>query len=52
MLTGIVLFSGSLFTLVLSGKTWLGMITPIGGVSFLAAWLVLAVCYLKPVKPV
>mgnify|MGYP001818743992 FL=1 len=50
MLAGIVLFSGSLFTLVLSGKTWLGMITPIGGVSFLAAWLVLAIYYLKPVR--
>ena len=46
MLAGILLFSGSLFTLVLSGKTWLGMITPLGGVSFIAAWLVLGVCYL------
>jgi uncharacterized membrane protein YgdD (TMEM256/DUF423 family) len=47
MLIGIVLFSGSLFALVLSGATKLGMITPFGGVSFLLAWLLLAICYLK-----
>ena len=46
MLAGIALFSGSLFVLVLSGVTKLGMITPFGGVSFLLAWLLLAVCYL------
>jgi uncharacterized membrane protein YgdD (TMEM256/DUF423 family) len=46
MLVGIVLFSGSLFTLVLSGATWLGMITPLGGVAFIAAWLLLGICYL------
>ena len=45
MMTGILLFSGSLFALVLSGVRWLGMITPLGGVSFVAAWLVLGVCY-------
>lgn len=45
MLAGIVLFSGSLFTLVLSGVTKLGMITPFGGVAFLLAWLLLAACY-------
>ena len=48
MLAGIVLFSGSLFALVLSGLKALGMITPIGGVSFLLAWLALGLCYLKP----
>jgi uncharacterized membrane protein YgdD (TMEM256/DUF423 family) len=47
MLAGIVLFSGSLFALVLSGLTALGMITPIGGVSFLLAWLALGLCYLR-----
>jgi uncharacterized membrane protein YgdD (TMEM256/DUF423 family) len=46
MMAGIGLFCGSLFVLVLSGVRWLGMITPLGGVSFVAAWLVLAVCYL------
>ncbi len=47
MLTGIGLFSGSLIALVLTGVTSLGMITPFGGVSFLLAWLLLIVCYLK-----
>ena len=42
MLTGIVLFSGSLYTLALTGETWLGAITPFGGVAFLAAWGLLA----------
>ena len=45
MAAGIILFSGSLFALVLSGTTWLGMITPLGGLSFVAAWLALAICY-------
>ena len=46
MMAGILLFSGSLFVLVLSGVRWLGMITPLGGLSFVTAWLVLGVCYL------
>ena len=42
MFTGILLFSGSLYVLAVSGIKWLGMITPIGGFCFLAAWLALA----------
>lgn len=38
MLAGIVIFSGSLYALVLSGWRILGAITPIGGVAFLLAW--------------
>lgn len=38
---GIVLFSGSLYTIALTGLSKLGMVTPIGGVLFLAAWLYL-----------
>lgn len=41
-LIGIVLFSGSLYILSLSGITWLGAITPLGGLAFLAAWGCLA----------
>jgi len=41
-LAGIILFSGSLYALSLSGIRWLGAITPIGGVMFLAGWAVLA----------
>jgi uncharacterized membrane protein YgdD (TMEM256/DUF423 family) len=39
---GILLFSGSLYALALSGVRWLGAITPIGGVSFLVGWAALA----------
>lgn len=39
--TGILLFSGSLYVLALSGVRWLGAITPLGGVLFLAGWGVL-----------
>lgn len=39
---GIVIFSGSLYTLTLTGMRWLGAITPIGGLAFLAGWLCLA----------
>lgn len=35
---GIILFSGSLYILSLTGIKWLGMITPLGGLSFLIAW--------------
>jgi len=39
---GIFLFSGSLYLLVLTGPRWLGAITPLGGVAFLAGWALLA----------
>lgn len=39
---GIVLFSGSLYALTLSGVRSLGMITPLGGVAFLVGWAALA----------
>jgi uncharacterized membrane protein YgdD (TMEM256/DUF423 family) len=39
---GIVVFSGSLYALTLSGARWLGAITPFGGVAFLVGWLLLA----------
>jgi uncharacterized membrane protein YgdD (TMEM256/DUF423 family) len=42
LLAGIVIFSGSLYVLVLTDTPWLGAITPIGGVAFIAGWLLLA----------
>lgn len=39
---GIVIFSGSLYLLAVSGIRWLGAITPIGGVAFIAGWVLLA----------
>lgn len=47
MLAGIVLFSGSLYLLCITGLRWFGMITPIGGTLFIAAWLVLISGILK-----
>ncbi len=39
---GIVLFSGSLYLLVLTDTRWLGAVTPFGGVAFIAGWGLLA----------
>ena len=44
---GTVLFSGSLYLLSVSGARWLGAITPIGGLAFLAGWACLAWGVLK-----
>lgn len=44
LVAGIVLFSGSLYTMALTNAKWLGAITPLGGLCFLTgwAWLVIA----------
>ena len=42
LLAGIVLFSGSLYVLAISGMRVLGAITPLGGLAFIAGWLLLA----------
>jgi uncharacterized membrane protein YgdD (TMEM256/DUF423 family) len=49
LLAGIVIFSGSLYLLAVTGNKMLGAITPIGGLSFIAGWLVLA-WFLLPKK--
>ena len=41
MIVGVILFSGSLYALALSGVGKLGMITPLGGLAFLAGWVLL-----------
>jgi len=46
-LAGILVFSGSLYALVLSELRWLGAITPLGGLAFLAGWLSLALAALR-----
>ena len=52
--TGLFLFCGSLYTMVLlyvsgfSGWRFLGMITPLGGLSFIVGWLLLFYFFLKP----
>jgi uncharacterized membrane protein YgdD (TMEM256/DUF423 family) len=44
---GILLFSGSLYLMAISGIKWLGAITPIGGLSFIAGWILLFVAIWK-----
>lgn len=44
---GIILFSGSLYVMSLSGIKVLGAITPFGGVAFLAGWVMLAIAAMK-----
>jgi uncharacterized membrane protein YgdD (TMEM256/DUF423 family) len=46
-IAGIGLFSGSLYTLVLTQQRWLGAVTPLGGVGFIAGWACLAVAAWK-----
>ncbi len=48
---GIVLFSGSLYVLAVSGVRLLGAVTPFGGLSFIAAWFLLAFWLLRGVHP-
>ncbi|MFN8523063.1 MAG: DUF423 domain-containing protein [Chloroflexota bacterium] len=47
LLLGTLVFSGSLYTLAISGQRWFGAITPIGGVLFLAGWAALALALLR-----
>jgi uncharacterized membrane protein YgdD (TMEM256/DUF423 family) len=42
ILAGTIIFSGSLYTLVLTDTRWLGAITPIGGVCLITGWLLIA----------
>lgn len=42
MLAGIAFFSGSIYLMSAGAPRWLGMVAPIGGVSFMAAWALLA----------
>jgi uncharacterized membrane protein YgdD (TMEM256/DUF423 family) len=42
LVAGILLFSGSLYALALTGNRMLGAVTPLGGLAFIAAWLWLA----------
>ena len=47
---GIILFSGSLYLLSMTGIRWIGVVTPIGGVAFIIGWLCLAMATVKNLK--
>lgn len=44
---GVILFSGSIFLLVLGGPRWLGPVTPVGGVALIIGWLMVIVGALR-----
>lgn len=44
---GIVLFSGSLYLLAMTGQKWIGAVTPVGGLLFLAGWALVAFAGLR-----
>lgn len=48
---GTILFSGSLYLMAITGIKWLGAITPIGGLSFIAGWVFLFLSVWKNFKP-
>ena len=47
LILGVLIFSGSLYILVLADMTWLGMITPIGGVFMILGWLLFIIYLIK-----
>jgi len=51
LLAGIAVFSGSLYVLAVTGVKALGAITPLGGLSFIAGWFVLAYFLLRSTPP-
>lgn len=49
ILAGILVFSGSLYILCLSGVSWLGAVTPIGGLAFIAGWILFGIQLIKKI---
>jgi len=47
MIVGVLLFSGSIYLLVLGGPSWLGPLTPAGGTAFIVAWVCLLIAALR-----
>lgn len=47
MIAGVLIFSGSLYLLVLLDKSWLGAVAPIGGVALILGWLTLLVAVIR-----
>jgi uncharacterized membrane protein YgdD (TMEM256/DUF423 family) len=51
ILAGLILFSGSLYTLSITGQRWIGLLTPFGGTAFMLGWLLLAAGVWRGRKP-
>lgn len=50
-IAGILLFSGSIYGLALGGPRWLGPVTPLGGLAFMAGWLLVAIAAWRGTRP-
>lgn len=50
LLAGIIFFSGSLYVLSITGIKWIGAITPLGGLSFIAGWLLFFLAVWKKIS--
>lgn len=48
--SGIIIFSGSLYTLALTNQTWWGAVTPFGGLLLIAGWVALGLAFLRGSK--
>lgn len=51
LFAGVILFSGSLYILAVTGVRWVGALTPIGGLSFMAAWITLGISSMRNKDP-
>ena len=47
-LVGMIIFSGSLYLLLITGLSWLGMITPLGGIAFISGWTLIFFSVKRP----
>ena len=47
LVAGILIFSGSLYLLTLTDTSWLGAVTPLGGLAFIAGWILFAIAVFK-----
>jgi len=50
LVAGLLLFSGSLYLLSLSGLRWLGAVTPLGGVAFVLAWALVLIAVARQTR--
>ena len=50
MIIGVILFCGSLYLLSVTETNWLGMITPFGGIAFIASWILVLLAFLVQEK--
>lgn len=46
-IVGMILFSGSLYVMTITGIKWLGAITPLGGVAFLISWVLISIVAMR-----